>query len=202
MGFREAVGLVAAAGVFVLAGCGVDVPALPSLTQVSSAFDSDADGWTVAGDANGASVLPIYSATGGNPGGYVSAKDDVTGGTWYWQAPAKFLGDQSANYGKLFKFDQRVQETTLMFEEARDIVLRSGDTELVFDVATAPGTAWTPVSVLLSESSGWKVGNAAPTPEQFKNALKTISGLYIRGEYRVGADTGSLDNVSFGVNPN
>ncbi len=51
---------------------------------VSSTFDKNDAGWTVVGDAQGGLSIPDYFVEGGNPDGYVSATDDVTGGAWYW----------------------------------------------------------------------------------------------------------------------
>lgn len=72
---------------------------------VTSTFDSGADGWTISGDAT--SGLPIFLATGGNPGGHIEADDSVSGGVWYFQAPSKFPGDLSGAYGELLQFDLR-----------------------------------------------------------------------------------------------
>ncbi len=47
-----------------------------------STFDVDAEGWTVTGDA--VSPIPNYISSGGNPGGYISATDNESGGIWYW----------------------------------------------------------------------------------------------------------------------
>jgi len=56
----------------------------------------------------------------------------------------------------------------------------------------------------LSEA-GWKSGpfsTVAPdevTADDFKKVLANMPGLFIRGEFNTGSDTGSLDNVRFGV---
>ena len=168
-----------------------------------SAFSADADGWTIVGDAQASSVKPDYSGTGGNPDGLISAKDDVTGGVWYFQAPAKYLGDNSATYGKILKYDLKVTPITDPFDDT-DVVLEGGGKRLVFDTSPAPGTDWTAYKVPLSESSGWEkdsLTGAAPTADELKAVLANLTLFRIRGEFNTGPDTGSLDNVKFGANP-
>jgi len=51
-----------------------------SIAAIVSTFDIDDEGWTVFGHVTSGS--PAYSATGGNPGGTISASDDGSG-IWY-----------------------------------------------------------------------------------------------------------------------
>lgn len=169
---------------------------------ITSTFDTDAEGWAVFGDAEGGTATPDYNATGGNPGGYLSADDDVAGGTWYWDAPDAFLGDRSGSFGRMLSFDLRQTATSSQFDNA-DIVLQGGGMELRFDTAENPGTDWTSYAVLLSTDAGWTVGatEEAPTDAEFMAVLSDLNALRIRGEFRTGADTGSLDNVILETNP-
>ena len=66
----------------------------------SSTFEvvNDKDGWT-AHELNGGPNTVTYMNPGGNPGGFLNAIDHQDGHSWYWIAPAKFLGDVSAAYG-------------------------------------------------------------------------------------------------------
>ena len=63
--------------------------------HASSAFEASADGWTITGDAQTSRIQPDFNTQGGNPNGLISAVDDVTGGVWYFQAPANFIGNAS-----------------------------------------------------------------------------------------------------------
>lgn len=168
-----------------------------------SAFSTGDDGWTIVGDAQASSVKPDYSGTGGNPDGLISAKDDVTGGVWYFQAPARYLGDDSETYGKLLKYDLKVTPITNPFDDV-DVVLEGGGKRLVFDTSPAPGTEWTTFTVPLSETAGWKkdtLTGAAPTADELRAVLASLTLFRIRGEFNTGPDTGALDNVKFGANP-
>jgi hypothetical protein len=77
---------------------------LKAQSTVSSNFNSNLDGWTAVGFdiqvgfpptvtrvANPADI--VYSATGGNPGGYARLTDAVTDPGSFASAPAKFLGN-------------------------------------------------------------------------------------------------------------
>ena len=163
-----------------------------------STFDNDGEGWTVVNDA----YPPIYHADGGNPGGYLSAKDKQHGSYWYWRAPEKFHGDFSMAYGKTLTFDLKQSSTTSQANRD-DIILTGGGVSLIFNTSYNPGTDWTPYSVMLDETAGWvnsSTGQAA-TQAEIQAVLAALTDLQIRGEYRVGSDTGSLDNVMLGVEP-
>jgi hypothetical protein len=163
----------------------------------ASSFDAGDEGWRVVGDAQGGSVLPDFIPWGGNPGGYVSATDDVLGGTWYWQAPDAFLGDRSASYGQLLTFDLRQSQTNYQFVRNDDLILTDGNLTLIFHLPYHPDTDWTSYSISLDASSGWQVQEygRAPTPAEMQDVLASLTDLRIRGEYRNGSDTGGLDNV-------
>jgi hypothetical protein len=163
-----------------------------------STFDADDEGWTIAGDAQAGSIAPNFNADGGNPGGFISADDDVAGGVWYFQAPERFGGDASAAYGGTLEFDMLITEVVEPFDSP-DVILASEDRTLVFDLAADPGTDWTHQVVPLEETA-WldSLTSAPPSQEEFLSVLAAISLLQIRGEYNTGPDTGSLDNVRLG----
>jgi hypothetical protein len=68
-----------------------------------STFDSGDEGWLVVSTL-GHSGSPDWSATGGNPGGYIY-DTDMDGGWWGFLAPEKFLGDASDAFGSTLTFD-------------------------------------------------------------------------------------------------
>ncbi len=172
------------------------IEALVEPNIVQSTFDSDDEGWTIVGDGDG----PTYNATGGNPGGYISSTDQASSEYWYWQAPAKFLDDQSAAYGRTLSFDL-VQSVTDDQDDQDDVVLVGDGITLVFDTSYNPGDTWTHYVVTLHESAGWLNSSTglAPSSIEFTQVLTNLESLLIRGEYRVGDDTGGLDNAAFSV---
>jgi hypothetical protein len=155
---------------------------------VISTFDAGTEGWTIVADGTG----PVW-----NPGGYITTVDLGLGQTIYWVAPAAFLGDQSAAYGGTLAFDLRQSATNGGFD-ATDIFLSNGPTTLAFDLATNPLTVFTHFAVALL-APGWKVGSIAgpdATAAQMQAVLGSLTSLRIRAEFRSGADTDDLDNVS------
>jgi len=164
---------------------------------VISTFDSGDEGWRITGDAQSGSVIPDWYSTGGNPDGYISARDDVQGGTWYFQAGPDFQGDFSSAYGTLLTFDLRQSGTHSQFNNV-DVYISGAGTALAFDTSYNPGTDWTGYAVELSELAGWKVNDLngpAATQQQVQSVLANISNFRIRGEYISGSDVGDLDNV-------
>lgn len=188
-------------GVLFLVGCGGGNEGLEGKTV--SGFSASADGWMISGDANSSSVKPDYNGTGGNPDGLISAKDEVTGGVWFFVAPAKYLGDNAAVAGKNLRFDLKVDATpTNPFDDV-DVKLEGGGVTLVFDTPNNPvGDTWTSYVVPLKASAGWQVGSltgTAATDADLTKVLGNTTALWIRGEFNTGPDTGMLDNVRWGA---
>ncbi|MEJ2563733.1 MAG: laminin B domain-containing protein, partial [Anaerolineales bacterium] len=145
-----------------------NIEALVEPNIVQSTFDSDDEGWTIVGDGDG----PTYNANGGNPGGYITATDLALEEYWYWQAPAKFLGDQSAAYGRTLSFDL-VQSATDSQEDQDDVILIGDGVTLVFDTPYNPGDTWTNYVISLHESAGWLNSSTglAPSSAEFIQVL-------------------------------
>ena len=152
----------------------------------------------------------------------MSIDDGVVDGVWYWLAPEKYLGDKSHYYGKYLKFDLNQSETSNQFAYYDVILSSTGEVTLVYysesnRESSLPGLTWTPYLIKLDVTSGWRIepesGISADDENIFKNeflqadlateediklVLGSLDKLYIRGEFRDGEDTGSLDNVYFG----
>lgn len=170
-----------------------------------SDFNTGIEGWVLAGDST--TSVPNHVPVGGNPDGFIHGDDLVTGGTWYWQAPLKFLGDNSAAYGSTLTYDQRMRGSNPsdLFTD-HDIVLASPTVTLYYDFIGASPTKvpkdliWTSYSIPLTEA-GWKLSNTLLPPSQavFQNVLANTTLLKIRGEFLNGADNGDLDNVVLAV---
>lgn len=182
----------------------------------SSTFDTNDDGWKfvdVPGVGNYADVQTgypasvVYSATGGNPGGYISATDP-SNLTFFFAAPAKFLGDQSLVYGGTLKYDIKVDPATPAWTGDPDVVLVSTAGILVYDVGTQaadnPGTSFSTRTIGWTEV-GWRVGSitgTAATKTQFQQVIADVDRLMIAGEFVASTpgvaasfETASLDNV-------
>ncbi|MEL6617012.1 MAG: laminin B domain-containing protein, partial [Bacteroidota bacterium] len=162
-----------------------------------STFDGGDENWRTTVDAN-ENPYPDYQASGGNPGGYLTASDLASGDVWYFCAPAKYLGDQSDLYGGILRYDVRQNLTSNQFSAADVRLVGRDGTVLAFDIEPNPNTDWSPRSVVLLASSGWQVTDLSgplATEMQMQNVLGDLDEMCIRGEYRDGSDRGDLDNV-------
>jgi hypothetical protein len=161
---------------------------------IVSNFDTDDEGWRRNTSAGFKSTT--FSATGGNPDGHVSGFD-VENGPWFFEAPAKFLGDVSAAVGSTLTFDRRVTggSSAINFEDVR---LVGGGLTLVFDEPVIARNIWVSKSILLDVSQGWKVGSLSgpsATAADFLQVLSSLNSLQILGDFYLAGDTGALDNV-------
>lgn len=165
---------------------------------IQSTFDTDRDGWTVSGDAQNGTGIPDHRMTGGNPGGYISADDDGSGQAWFWQAPAKFMGNQSAAYNGTLTFDSKQDPNGGNQFDYHELVLSGNGITLLFNTLNHPGRDWTHFDVSLNESAGWlkQENNQPPTAVEMQKTLAAVENLAIRGEYSDWYDTGGLDNVA------
>lgn len=177
----------------VLAACGPNYP--------TSLFESDDEGWTLAG--NGDSTRPELMREGGNPAGHICGQDAKDGDTWYFVAPQKYLGDQSERYGRRLTFDLK-QGSIFNQIKGRDVVMQGGGLAITTSFRFTPGLDWTPYSLRLDDASGWVYDEptgmgAAVTEADFRSLLKSVTTLRIRGEFYDGPnDRACLDNVYFG----
>jgi len=174
---------------------------------ISSTFDTGTDGWLAAGDAT--TAAPLYLPTGGNPGGAIEVDDSTAGGVWYFDAPAKFLGDQSGAAGQTLTFDLYQRGSGSQFF-ASDVVLEGAGLTLTFDAPSnpLPVETWVSYVVGFDADAGWKnVGSRTSlsgpdaTDADLAAVLGDLDALLIRGEYISGSDFGRLDNVEMTVVP-
>jgi hypothetical protein len=197
--------IIALAFIVALASCRRNDPTGPGSNPadypVESRFLQNDEGWTVVGDGT-----LYYSPTGGSPSssGYIFIIDLQLGDNFYFNAPSKFLGNVSGAYNRLLTFALVWSETSLSnYKEGDDVVLNGGGHTLVASLPHVPGTTWTEYSIPLGVAGGWVhqgTGQAA-TATEIQNVLGSLQEFRIRGEFRVGAEQGGLDNVRLGAEP-
>lgn len=174
-------------------------PSQPGECPVTSFFNVDDEDWTVVEGVQ----PPVHFSTGGNPGGYISAADNGSGQTWFWQAPAKFLGDFSCAYDRALNFDRR-HIANNHSGTGEDVILEGAGLRLVFGTSYSPDEDWTAYSLFLNENAGWKkddLNGVPPTQGEMQAVLASLTNMLIRGEFSSQAgDIGHLDNVVLGGN--
>ena len=192
------------AATLLLASCKKDKIMSPVETGKNiavSQFKTDADGWTITGDAQGGFVAASYSPDGGVSDGYIFATDDVTGGTWYFSAPAAFLGNKNTYYGATLRFSLFQHSSRTNQYEWADLIFRNGNQQISFKLKKYPGKQWTDYTIKIDENNGWLKGdydsNIQATKADIDFVLSNVTAFWIRGEYETGPDEGGLDNVQF-----
>ncbi len=177
--------------------------------QISSDFSGNADGWTTPNDADGTIA---YSATGGNPGGFVFGTPfsfNLGAGTiyvpFYFVAPGKFSGNRSGYYNGTLRYDIQQSSTGTPNVYAEVIITNSAGISLYYYPSTphqpVAAPAWTTFSIRMSNASGfWKTADSPTGPlateAQVLNMLTNLEDLNIRGLYRDANTTNRLDNVT------
>ena len=118
-----------------------------------SNFDSSLEGWT----SNTPSQV-TWSATGGNPGGFMLFKD-ATGASTVVDAPAAFLGNYSAlnGVGTISFNDKIIAETGINYISPYEIDLSGPGGSATWTGATPKGvTGWVTLTAPLDKTD-WKV---------------------------------------------
>ena len=168
---------------------------------INDQFKNDASGWQIVGDAQGGYVEASYSPDGGVVDGYIFAKDDVTGGVWYFSAPNSYRGNKQVYSGATLSYSLYQDSGMINQFLAADIIFKSGEKSIYYQVANFPNATWTDYSVRINENSGWHYGEYSngteplATKEQILSVLSNVTDFWIRGEYESGPDEGGLDNV-------
>ena len=150
----------------------------------------------------GGPFTPVFSATGGNPGGFITATDRPATPVSYFQAPASFLAALSADYGATVQFDLQPPGVGYFFSQP-DIVLTGGGLTLLLNISALQAgttTTWSTYSFTLAETNWMIQGGGAPNALQFQNVLGSLTAFRIRGEF-YDTVSASLDNVRVSAIP-
>lgn len=193
---------------FVLLACAA-ARALANSPTVSSAFDTDTDGWTNVMLPYPSAVpvvvlntyVPVWSA--GRLGMVDPDGSGSSGDCQYWCAPAKFLGNQSGS--GLFSCDLSDAGSGYGPFTQEDVVLTGGGLTLSYSFGGVPPSNSTPATFTLDLYGGGAhvggLGGPAATRTQVGSVLSSLTALYVRAEYQLGPDTQYMDNVSL-LTPN
>ncbi|MEM1185767.1 MAG: laminin B domain-containing protein [Planctomycetota bacterium] len=170
-----------------------------TFAQPMSTFGTDAEDWRAIDDAN-AIRSTQWVAAGGSPGGYIE-RDDFGSGSYFFLAPSAFLGDLSSFVGGQLQFALRSVGDADLSTQTDDIVIIGSAGRINLDVPTSrnPGPSWTSFSIGLSDMEPWVYDGPLSNLSQNEligAVLTDVTELRIRGDWREGPDTGSLDTVS------
>ena len=178
--------------VLAVAGCRATAQAPIGSVLVSHDFIQSAQGWQIARDTG--TVDPMFTMSGGDPGGCITGVDEALGETWYFRAPLSVLKQLPAAVNGTIRFSLKQSGSQISLVDD-DVVIIGAAGRLSYRFQTAPGTTWTDFSVRLSEGAWWTWNwNRRATQAPINSVLAAPTGLDIRGEYVTGEDEGSLDN--------
>ena len=196
-----------------LAATSVALAAGLANAAISEDFSAGKGGWQAVdlpGSGSYGSVIgpvPVtHFATGGSPGGYISASDPSSN-SFYFDAPGAFLGNLGGYLGGTLAFDTYYTPNTAAnaWRDDADVLIYSGSKILAWRADANPGADWTHVLATLGVGQGWRVGSingGAATAADFSSVLGSVTALRIRGEYYNGvAETTGLDNVAITAVP-
>jgi hypothetical protein len=189
------------------------LPTPAAAVTATSDFTAGDGGWEINGaDCASSAALPIFAATGGNPGGYISATDTETPANpptdsclWGASAPAAYLGDLRANYGGTISYDV----THPAGAEVGGVVgIRDAQGHgLQTNLSTSPPAAdtWTSYSFTLTETSSAGWGYASDSSAKFAPAtraevfdvLRDTTSILVSGDlsFNSQGEISGIDNV-------
>lgn len=164
-------------------------PAPVSEDAVVSRFDVDDEGWRLEGGNFGGLTAPHHSESEK----YVHADDALQA---FWIAPAKFLGDHEALYGKALSFDAAWKASP---SYGMKIILAGGGVTLYY-LTYPPLPQGSSYWVELNEQQGWQneKTNKRATAAEIRTALKTLSQIKLQAGHQSYC---WIDNVVLGDAP-
>jgi Laminin B (Domain IV) len=156
-----------------------------SADTISSTFDTGAEGWNAV-DPTG-DYTASWQSTGGNPGGFLlGTETNPLGGTGYFIAPSKFLGNLSAYAGGTLTYDLKVISGTDYFNDV-DVIISNGANSVSWTSNINPvGGGWVTFQVQL---------NQATFGSNLASVLSNVTEFQIRGEFINGPELEGLENV-------
>jgi hypothetical protein len=206
---RGAAGLVGLIAVLAM-------PALASATPLNYTFDASNEAWGQHQNPQSQITSAGWLATGGNPGGHLSATDtasdagcttDGTGtpcNTLFFESPTLAVGGLTGNYGGTASFDLR-SSVNPAFASEIEIGSTSLQALLSGVILETSGTTYHHLSIPLSETgAAWlycATSCVPPSQAQFKALLAAADFISVNAD--VGpltptstGETYDLDNVS------
>lgn len=163
--------------------------ACPGIGQayLVSGFDSSNEGWTTVG-----ATAPVFSTTGGNPGGFIYATD-VTGNPsfanfgWGFFSPNTWDGNWGSYANGTIQFDLRPVGYN---RSGAALAILSGPNYMSMGLSGAMVNGnWTHFETQLTDANFTEVGAT------FSQILQNVTALYIDGDLTIGTETTALDNV-------
>jgi hypothetical protein len=168
-------------------------------TGVEPAFSDaffDLSSWTVFGDATD---LTFRMDDAEAPDGYICARDQSAGETWYFEAPPEVIATINANRGGVLEYALKLLQHGTQYDQF-DVILTVGNgIILVYSYEYYPMVdSWMYYQIPLYAGAGWidpDGGMPTDDPDLFEQMMADVTQLHIRGEFLEGSDSACLGNV-------
>ncbi|QOI97355.1 MAG: VCBS repeat-containing protein [Flammeovirgaceae bacterium] len=171
-----------------------------AIAQITSTFDIDAEGWTCSDNSLGSPLTVNYNASGGNPGGYISA-GTTSSQPFFWTSPAAFGGNVAYFcYGQELSFDLQLTyvPTTHGASTLGDVQIRTSSGQILsanLPTFPAQAPAWSNHTIRLDETAGWRVGGMSGPVATKAQLLQYLSSVH---SFRFSIDYTNTTNNTFG----
>jgi len=176
---------------------------VPAVAEpVISDFETGADGWQVVDMNCSGTISTVYGTypvtaveSGGCDGAFIECADPSSN-CFYFDAPAKFLGDMSAFLGGRLTFCIRTSMNN--WAPGNIVVMAGAGLVLAAEIKPFPSADWQQITIPLGACYFRKgnKGDAPVLPEELAAVLADLRSLRISAEYgSTVAETSSLDSV-------
>lgn len=192
---------------------------LPGFLQaqvVLSDFSAGVDGWQKYSGGDSGTTVAWTSTGGTGGGGGLILNDAAQGINDYFDAPAKFLGNQAGFLGGSLSFDLEVSQLPLdnigspNNDYPDGVVLTAtiagNPVAIAHRITPTPvTTGFTSYALSLTDTSGWYVAGGlyanTISPGQMQIVLSNLTDLRILADWHNGVENNVLDNVQFAAVP-
>lgn len=156
----------------------------------------DLSTWTVFGDGTD---LTFSTDDPEAPDGFICARDQSAGETWYFEAPPEVIAAINANRGGVLEYALKLLQDGTQYEQY-DVMLTVGNgILLVYQYEYFPMVdSWMYYQIPLYAGAGWvdpDGGMSTDDPAMFEQMMADVTQLHIRGEFLNGSDSACLGNV-------
>lgn len=186
--------------VLLVSGCGA------SDFYAADDFSYSDEEWEVESEDSAPTMDLVKADVNGNAP-YICGHDTGFSGSMFWRfrAPRKYLGNAGKAFHQRLTWETATDYPSGTLRSSADAFLVGRGVGLVLNVPNPPRAkkVWRQFSVFLDARSPWRKldvdGFPLATDEEIESVLKTLSSVFLPGEWRDGEETSCIDNIYFGT---
>jgi Laminin B (Domain IV) len=151
---------------------------------IQDIFEDNASGWLIGTFPTSADkITPNWSV------GKISYTPADNASNYFFQAPAKYIGNQSHAFGETFSFSLVFNTSPRTFKNDPLVIITGGGVSIgIANIAPVIGTNGNySFTVKLDDTAAWKLisNNTVATAQTIKSVLKNVTSILIRGDITV-----------------